>query len=258
VSSRPPRDDEMPFLSHLEELRRTILAVLLAAGICAIAAWSFSDRVLTWLIHNTSGEAIFTRPEGAFMARLKVSLVLGLLAALPYVFYKLWAFVGPGLLDKERRIVLPGALSSLVLFYLGLVFSYFVMTPLMVKVLIGFGTTDLKSLTEVNFLLDMVFMMGLASGLVFQLPLIVGFLTWIGLLNPKLLRKYWRHSIVGIAIASAVLTPADPVSMIVLAIPLLALYVVSLVLASMIYKARRERLAQRAREREAEDRPAAS
>jgi sec-independent protein translocase protein TatC len=235
----------MPFLEHLEELRKTLLAVIAAAAVGGVAAWAISDETLSWMIAHTSRQAIFTKPEGAFMARLKVSLVLGLLLTLPYVFYKLWAFVGPGLLDKERRIVLPGALSSLVLFYLGLGFSFFVMTPIMVRVLMGFGTPTLTPLTEVNFLLDMVFLMGLASGLVFQLPLFVGFLTWIGVLSPRLLRAYWRHSIVGIAILAAVLTPADPISMIVLAVPLLGLYGLSLVLAGFIHRARAKRRAER-------------
>ena len=102
------------------------------------------------------------KPQGAFLARLKVALVLGLLGSLPYVFFKIWSFVGPGLLARERKVVLPGAVGSVLLFYLGIVFSYFVLTPLMVRVLLGFGTSSLTAQTEVHFLLDLVFMMGLA------------------------------------------------------------------------------------------------
>lgn len=235
---RDHEESVMPFLQHLEELRKMILHSLVAVGVGGSLAWSVSDRVLTWLIANTSGSAIFTRPEGAFMARLKVAVVLGLLAVLPYVFYRLWAFVGPGLLARERRMVLPGALSSAILFYLGLAFSYLIMTPIVVKVLVSFGTTNLKAQTEINFLLDLVFMTGLACGLVFQLPLFVGFLTWIGVLSPSLLGKYWRHSIVVIFIVAAILTPADPISQLVLAVPLLVLYGLSLILAVIIHRAR--------------------
>jgi sec-independent protein translocase protein TatC len=242
------RDDDeslMPFLEHLEQLRKVILHSLAAIGIAAVLAWSVTNRVLTWLIAHTTGHAIFTRPEGAFMARFKVSIVLGVLIVAPYVFYRIWSFVGPGLLTKERKIVFPGVLASLALFYCGLVFSFLVMTPLMVRVLVGFGTPNLAPQTEIQFLLDFVFMGGLASGLIFQLPLFIGFLTWIGLLSPRLLFKYWRHSIVAIFIVAAILTPADPISQLVLAAPLLVLYGLSLILASVIHRARKRQRAER-------------
>jgi len=235
----------MPFLEHLEQLRKVILHSLVAIGVAAVISWSLTDRVLTWLIAHTTGHAIFTRPEGAFMARFKVSLVLGVLIVAPYVFYRIWSFVGPGLLAKERKIVFPGVVASLTLFYCGLLFSFLVMTPLMVRVLVGFGTPTLAPQTEIQFLLDFVFMGGLASGLIFQLPLFIGFLTWIGLLSPALLFKFWRHSIVAIFIIAAILTPADPISQLVLAAPLLVLYGLSLILAVVIHKARRKKQALR-------------
>ena len=239
--SAPAGDKTMPFLQHLEELRRVLLHVLAAVGIGAAISWAFSDRVLNWLIDGTSGQAIFLKPQGAFLARLKVSLVLGLLAVLPYVFYRVWSFVGPGLLARERKMVLPGSLASVALFYLGILFSYFVLTPLMVEVLLGFGTANLTAQTEVHFLLDLVFMMGLASGLIFQLPLAVTFLARIGLVNPAMIRKTWRHAVVAIFIVAALLTPADPLSQIVLAIPLLVLYLVSYFLAVGVYRKRQDK-----------------
>jgi sec-independent protein translocase protein TatC len=229
-------DKVMPFLEHLEELRRMLLRVLGAVVLGAVVTWVFSDRVLNWLIASTSGTAMFMKPQGAFLARLKVSLVLGLLLVLPYVFYKLWAFVGPGLLARERKIVLPGSLASVGLFYSGLMFSYFILTPLMVKVLLGFGTANLTAQTEVHFLLDLVFMMGLASGLIFQLPLVISFLTAIGIVTPGMIKKYWRHSLVGIFITAALLTPADPLSQVILAIPLAVLYLISYFLAVAIHR----------------------
>ncbi len=240
VDARDPRDEKiMPFLHHLEELRQTLIRVIVAVAVGGVLAWNVSGRVLSWLIANTTGTAIFFKPQGAFMARFKVSLVLGVLLSLPYVFYKIWSFVGPGLLERERKVVLPGALSSVLLFYTGICFSYLVMTPVMVKVLIGFGTANLVANTDISFLLDLVFAMGLACGLIFQLPLFAAFLTSIGLLNPRLIRRYWRHSIVAIFIAAAVLTPADPMSQILLAIPLLILFAVSWILSSMIYRSKR-------------------
>lgn len=229
-------DKMMPFLEHLEEFRRMLLRILGAVVLGALITWVFSGQVLDWLISSTSGTAMFMKPQGAFLARLKVSLVLGLLLTLPYVFYKLWAFIGPGLLARERKIVLPGSMASVGLFYCGLVFSYFLLTPLMVKVLLGFGTANLTAQTEVHFLLDLVFMMGLASGLIFQLPLAISFLTSIGVVTPGMIKKYWRHALVGIFITAALLTPADPLSQVILAIPLAVLYLISYFLAVAIHR----------------------
>ena len=252
-----PQDDKvMPFLQHLEELRQTLIRVIIAVAVGGAIAWAFTGRILTWLIDSTTAKAIFLKPQGAFIARLKVAIVLGILLTLPYIFWKIWSFVGPGLLDRERRVVLPGVVSSVVLFYLGISFSYFIMTPLMVKVLIGFATLNLAPQIEVGSLLDMVFAMGLACGLIFQLPLFSAFLTSIGVLNPAFFKRFWRHSVVVIFIASAVLTPADPISQIALAIPLLILFILSFFVSSTVYKgkratrAREEREARR-REREA-------
>lgn len=229
-------DKMMPFLEHLEEFRRMLLRILGAVVLGALITWVFSGQVLDWLISSTSGTAMFMKPQGAFLARLKVSLVLGLLLTLPYVFYKLWAFIGPGLLARERKIVLPGSMASVGLFYCGLVFSYFLLTPLMVKVLLGFGTANLTAQTEVHFLLDLVFMMGLASGLIFQLPLAISFLTAIGVVTPGMIKTYWRHALVGIFITAALLTPADPLSQVILAIPLAVLYLISYFLAVAIHR----------------------
>ncbi len=247
-------DASMPFLQHLEELRKMVLHVIAAVAVGAVVAWWASDRTLDWLIENTTGSAVFLKPQGAFMARLKVTLVLGILLTLPYSFWKLWSFVGPGLLTKEKRVVLPSVLSSIVLFYLGIAFSYFLLTPVMVKVLIGFGSERLQSQTEVHYLLDVVFTMGLACGLVFQTPLVAAFLAGVGILTPRRMRLYWRHSIVVIFVVAAILTPADPISQLLLAAPLLLLYGLSFLVVGVVYRgrqrARRVREADRANQGE--------
>jgi sec-independent protein translocase protein TatC len=238
----------MPFLQHLEELRQTLIRIIIAVAVGAAIAWSFTGRILTWLIESTTAKAIFLKPQGAFIARLKVAIVLGILLTLPYIFWKIWSFVGPGLLDRERKVVLPGVVSSVVLFYLGISFSYFIMTPLMVKVLIGFATLNLAPQIEVSSLLDMVFAMGLACGLIFQLPLFSAFLTSIGILKPRFFKRFWRHSVVVIFVTSAILTPADPISQVALAVPLLILFILSYFVSSTVYKGKRATRAREARE----------
>jgi sec-independent protein translocase protein TatC len=242
----------MPFLQHLEELRRTLIAILVAVAVGTLLTWVFSADVLDWLIGRTSGTAIFLKPQGAFLARLKVAFVLGLLLVLPYVFYRLWSFIGPGLLSRERRIVMPSVLASVALFYLGITFSYFVLTPVMITVLMGFGTSILTAQMEINFLLDLVFMTGIACGLTFQLPLLAAFLTSVGVIRPVFLRAYWRHAIVLVFIAAALLTPADPLSQIILAVPLTLLYAVSYFVSTAVY---RGKVRRRAEEEEATPEP---
>lgn len=245
----------MPFLQHLEELRRTLIHILIAVAIGATICWSVSSFVLEWLITGTSGAAVFIKPHGAFLARLKVALVLGLLLTLPYVFYRVWSFVGPGLFPRERRVVLPGVLGSVGLFYAGLTFSYFVLTPIMVTVLIGFGTTNLTPQIDVHFLLDLVFMTAVACGLTFQLPLFAAFLTSVGVVSPGFLKKYWRHAIVGIFIAAAVLTPADPLSQVILAVPLVLLYVVSIGVSAAIQRGKQREKGEAGNDADPEDLP---
>lgn len=239
MTDEPTHEKIMPFLAHLEELRKTLIHVLIAVGIGAAVCWFGSRPVLDWLIARTSGEAIFMKVQGAFLAQLKVALVLGLLLVLPYVFYKIWNFIGPGLLEKERKVVFPGVLFSVLLFYTGLAFSYFVMTPVMVTVLLGFGSDTLVAQTEVHFLLDLVFMMGLACGLIFQFPLLAAFLTAVGVLQPRWLREYWRHALVAAFILAALLTPADPLSQVILAVPLILLYLISYAISAIIHRSRR-------------------
>ncbi len=253
AAPEPDAPAAMPFLQHLEELRQTLLRIIAAIGIGGVACWVISGRVLTWLINNTTTTAIFLKPQGAFLARLKVAIVLGILLTLPYSFYKLWSFIGPGLLDREKKVVLPGVLGSVSLFYLGILFSYFALTPVMVKVLMGFGTANLTAQTEVHFLLDLVFTMGLACGLVFQMPLLAAFLTGVGIVTPRMFRAYWRHAIVVMFVAAALLTPADPLSQLLLALPLTLLYLVSYGVSTVIYNNRKRARREREAERQAED-----
>ena len=230
----------MTFLQHLEELRQTLLRIVAAVALGAVACSFLSDQALEWLIAKTTKQAIFLKAQGGLMAHVKISIVMGILATLPYIFYKLWSFIGPGLLDQEKRVVLPGVVGSLVLFYAGILFSYFVLTPLMVHVLLSFGTVNMTPQISVHALLNLVFSMGLASGLVFQMPLAGAFLTAIGVVRPHLFLRYWRHSVVVIFIVAAVLTPMDLMSQLVLAVPLLVLYFVSYLVSILVYRAGRK------------------
>lgn len=232
-------DREMPFMEHLEELRRVLLraiGVLLAA---TLAAYFFSGRILEEIVTATIGEATFLKPMEAFNSRLKIAFLAGLIAALPIILWQIWGFVVPGLMKRERRIVMPLVVGGAVLFYGGIAFSYFVVTPMMLTLLVGFGTEHIRPQIAVSHLLDFVVSMGMASGLLFQLPLVVAVLSMVEVITPDFLIRRWRHAMVGIFILTAVITPGDGPSQIVLAAPVVVLYFASVLVARAIWKGKR-------------------
>jgi len=232
----------MPFLEHLEELRRVILSSLAALFICAALAYAVSGRVMDYLVVHTVGQAQFLRPMEAFSVRFKLALVLGGVVCLPFIAFQLWSFVVPGLLRHERRMVLPLVVASTVLFLGGLAFSYWVLTPLMMHLLIGFGTAHVQANIAVESLLDFILKLGVGTGLMFQLPVVVVVLTFLRVVSPRFLWSKWRHATVIIMIVSAAVTPGDAfLSQLVLSIPCLLLYFLSAILSTLIVRARRKR-----------------
>lgn len=229
-------DREMPFWEHLEELRRVLLRAIAAFLVGTLACYFLSERILERIVTRTVGEATFLRPMEAFNARLKVAFLLGLILSLPVILWQVWGFVVPGLLHRERRMVGPLVFWSAVLFYSGVAFSYFVVTPMMLGLLVGFGSEHIHPQIAVGGLLDFVVSMGLASGILFQLPLVVAVLSLVGILTPTFLMKRWRHAVVAIFILTAVVTPGDGPSQIILAAPVLLLYFASILVARAIWR----------------------
>jgi len=229
-------DGEMHFVEHLEELRRVVLRAIGGFLIATVASYFISGRVLEELVIRTIGEATFLRPMEAFNSRLKMAFLLGLLVSLPWILWQVWSFIVPGLMKKERKMIAPLVGWSALLFYGGVAFSYFVLTPIMLQLLVGFQTEHVRPLIAVGSLLDFVVTMAVASGLLFQLPLVVAVLSMIGILTPAFLIQRWRHAVVGIFLLTAVVTPGDGPSQVVLAIPILFLYVASIFVAKAIWR----------------------
>jgi sec-independent protein translocase protein TatC len=230
---------EMPFWEHLEELRRVVLRAIGGFLLATVACYFFSGRILEELVVRTIGEASFLRPMEAFNSRLKLAFLLGLIVSLPYVLWQLWGFIVPGLMKKERKVVAPIVFWSALLFYAGIVFSYYILTPIMLRLLVGFGTDHVQPFIAVGSLLDFVVTMAVASGVLFQLPLVVAVLSIVGILTPTFLIRRWRHAVVGIFILTAVITPGDGPSQIVLAAPVLLLYFSSIFVARAIWRGKK-------------------
>ena len=248
MSEKEENLKEMGFFDHLLELRATIIWILVVWLGSSIVLWFFSARLLDLLLSAIPVDSLyFNAPIEAFMVRLKLSFIIGALLAFPFALFKLWAFVSPGLFSREKRVIVPMIAPSAILFYTGALFAYWVMVPIVLGFLLRFGTTMLEPLISVSKYFEFVARLCFAFGVVFQLPLAIIFLTWIGLVSPKTLLRQWRGAVVIIFIAAAILTPPDPASQLMMAIPLVILFLCS-VLLSLIFERKRLR-----REKERED-----
>jgi len=166
------------------------------------------------------------------------------LIASPYVLYRVWSFIVPGLLKRERSLVLPIALGSWLLFLVGAWCSYAIVTPIVLHTLGVFVTPSMEMTIQLGALLSFIYNMSIACGVVFQLPLVLAGLTAVGLVTPRTLARQWRYAIVGTLFVTAAVTPGDVVSaQIVLGIPMIALYFLSVGLSWLVARARRRRAA---------------
>lgn len=247
---RDPRESgEMPFLGHLEELRKVLFAAALGCVIGAGAGWWLAPVVLEHLIAHTVGQAVILSPMEAFNERIKLTLLLGLMLSGPFVFYRLWLFIVPGLMKRERSWVLPTAMGSMLLFAAGVAAAYFYVVTLVVEVLSGFLTPSMSPQIQVSELLGMTYGMALACGIVCQMPLVMMMITAVGLVTPRTLLRQWRYAIVGSFVITAAITPGDVVTaQIVMALPMTALYFLSVALSWLVY-----RRSSRRRDSEEED-----
>jgi sec-independent protein translocase protein TatC len=229
----------MPFLEHLAELRTVLAHVIVATLAGALAGWWLAPRVLEDLIRRTVKTAVVLSPLDALNERFKLSLLIGLMIALPYVCFRIWKFVVPGLFKRERSMILPMALASMALFAAGVWVAYGYLTPLIVQVLERFMTPSMKAEIRLGSLLGFFYNLALSCGLVCQLPLVTMALTALGIVSPGFLLRQWRYALVLVFVATAVITPGDVVTaQIILGVPMTALYFLSVGLSWLVAKRR--------------------
>ena len=251
---------EMSFLEHLEELRGHIIRSISVITVLGIALFFVKDWLFGTVIFGPSkGDFIsykvfcklgqwfnaertlcFSPPEfttqavgfaEAFVTAIKVSFIAGFIVAFPYVFWEFWKFISPGLYDKERRAARGVVAVCTFLFLSGVAFGYFMIAPFAISFLTNFTLPGVSNIPTLNSLINYMVMFTLPTGLVFELPVVVYFLARIGLLSPETMKEYRRHSIVGILIVAAVITPPDVASQILVSGPLLVLYELSIFIA---------------------------
>lgn len=264
--------NKMSFLEHLEELRWRVVRSLVAIVLVAILAFIFKGvvfdvfilapkdpdfityRFFCALSHRLGLSDAFCLSttfqlqnidmSGQFTSHIMVSIVTGIVVAFPYVFYQFWSFVAPGLKASEKSTARGAVLATSVLFFLGVAFGYLLIAPLSVQFLGNYSVSEqVENIIRLNSFISIVTMTSLSGGIVFQLPIVIYFLAELGLVTPQVLRKYRRHAIVGVLIISAVITPPDISSQILVSLPLIFLYEVSIYIAKIV-TLRKERRAK--------------
>jgi sec-independent protein translocase protein TatC len=235
--------DRMTVIEHLDELRRRILVALAALLIAVVIAFVEYHRIFEIIkrpLQATGVKELVTfSPSEPFMTVLKVSIYAGIMLALPVILYEFWAFMMPALYERERKAVIPYVLLTAGLFIGGVVFCYYLVLPVGLKWLIGFGGDIFNQQLRAGEYVGFVTMFLLAFGVTFELPIVLLILDSIGVVNHRMLKRYRRYAIVIIAVVAMVLTPSqDPVSMILMMAPLLLLYEFSLVMTRLAERRR--------------------
>jgi len=232
---------EMTFLEHLEELRWRIIYSLIGIVIGAIIAWIFIDYLVDYILlkpaKDSGAELQNLRPFGQLFLYMQIAIMVGIIISIPNIFYQFWQFISPALHKRERKYLLSIVIFSSLCFLLGIAFAYFVMLPLALKFAAQFGSAAIKNQFAIDEYMSIIISVMLAAGLVFELPMISFFLSKLGILKPSFMRRYRRHAYVIIIIAAAFLTPGtDPVSQIILTVPLIILYEISILISKLSQK----------------------
>lgn len=232
---------EMSFLEHLEELRWRLWKCIAAVIVLIFVAFPFTGKILELLTYPNSrlknpATFVFLKPTGMLMLRMEIAIITGIIAASPVILYQLWQFVAPGLYPKERKFIGPVILITIFCFFLGVGFGYAVLIPIVLPFLFSLGVPSIQPMININDYAQFVLRLILLTGLVFELPMVSFLLTRLGLISPSFLRRVRKYSILLIFIFAAIVTPPDPVSQIVLALPLLLLYEVSIWVSQITYR----------------------
>jgi sec-independent protein translocase protein TatC len=237
-SSQSPGEREQTFISHLIELRARLLRCILCVVVFFLVLGYFANDVYRLVaapalehLHGNNA-MIATEVGSAFFAPLELAFYLSLYAAMPYILYQVWAFISPGLYDNERRFALPLLISSILLFYTGILFAFFIVLPMF----FGFMATTVPEgvaiMTDIRHYLDFVLSMFLAFGLAFEVPVLTILLVWSGIISTAVLRRSRPYIIIAAFVIGAILTPPDVLSQILLSVPLWLLFELGLFMAA--------------------------
>lgn len=242
VSPQLTDDGRMPFMEHLRELRTRLIRGIIAVGTSCMVCFFFAEPVYSWLVRpliDTLPENQkfigFLSPVEPFLVYLKTALLMGVFVSSPVLLYQIWAFVAPGLYEREKRAVLPFVLFGTVFFIGGALFCRYVVLPLALDTLVGVAINTkefaIQPQITMNAYFGVVTRLLLAFGVIFEMPVVVLFLSWARIIDHNTLIHYWRFAVVGAFIIGALLTPPDIATQMLLAGPMLVLYLLSIGIA---------------------------
>jgi sec-independent protein translocase protein TatC len=239
-------EEKQTFIEHLEELRKRLIISLIAVGIGFGISYVFSKEIFQFLTIPLvralppGANMIYTRLPEAFFTYLKVALLAGIFVASPVVLYQIWLFVAPALYSHEKKYVIPFVIFSTLLFVGGGAFGYFIVFHYGFQFFMGFATDFIKPAPTLKEYLSFCALLLLTFGLTFELPLFVFFLSKLGVVDARMLARNRRYVILGIFAVAAILTPPDVVTQLMMAGPLLILYEVSIWVAKIVGRKKRE------------------
>jgi sec-independent protein translocase protein TatC len=218
-----------PLTEHLGELRKRLFRVLIALALGTAAAWSFKEQIFGVVLQPATralggGQLQAIAPTEIFFTYLKSAVLAGLVLALPVIFWQIWAFIAPGLYDKEKRVAVPFVLTSTLLFIGGCAFGHQIVFPLMFSFFQGYESEFVVAAWTMREVFGLTARLFLAFGVAFQLPVLVVFLALAGIVNARQLISWSPYAVLFSFVAAALLTPADVVSQVFLAVPLIVLY----------------------------------
>ena len=223
-------DNPQPLVAHLTELRDRLLRALLAVLIAFICLFPFANEIYSFIseplraLLPPGSSMIATEVASPFLTPFKLTLVMAIFLAVPVILYQLWAFVAPGMYREEKRIAFPLLASSVVLFYAGAAFAYFVVFPLIFAFFTSIGPADVAVMTDINRYLDFVLKLFFSFGLAFEIPIAAVILIWSGITTPEALAQKRPYIIVGCFVFGMLLTPPDVISQSLLAVPMWMLF----------------------------------
>ena len=255
----------MSFLEHLEELRWHIVRAVASVLVFAITAFIFGKFIFDKILLAPKNPEFFTNrilcsfaerlqtPDlcinsvplsiqnidlsGQFMAHIMVSLYAGLVVAFPYIIWEFWRFIAPALYENERKHARGAVAAISMMFFMGALFGYFIIVPLTIHFLGGWVTSpEVENIINLASFLNQITYIPLASGIIFELPILMIFLTRVGIITPSFMIKYRKHAIIALMVVAAVITPPDIFSMILVMLPLITLYEVSILLTKRAAK----------------------
>ncbi|ADV28783.1 Sec-independent protein translocase, TatC subunit [Pseudoxanthomonas suwonensis 11-1] len=236
----PEQETESPLMEHLLELRSRIMRALAGLGLLLLALLPFANKLYAWLAAPLleklpeGGQLIAVEVASPFFTPLKLAFFAAILGSAPWLLYQAWAFVAPGLYQREKRLAMPLLVSAVLLFYAGCAFAFFVVLPSVFGFLTAIKPEGVAMMTDINAYLDFVLVIFLAFGASFELPVALVILVLLGWVTPDQLRAGRGYAIVGIFILAAVITPPDVVSQLLLAVPMCLLYEAGIIAARLL------------------------